>query len=264
MRVAPKGFAMSATSKSIGEIAFRRRLRDCSIEELAVEQIMRSPSGGVLFARNTERENKDAARLEIINLFRRDRFPKSLSILTLPGLEWKFERKLFGQREGDWYRMDKPRRTYFTCIENDRMLYHAAVTKMPGLHHIGSLTRVLPATEFAEKTVANPWIRRYFFGNVDDLMQQQAMQFDGAWLDYTGPMSLKRLKIISAFYDKCIRHTLVITSLKARWNREMSSAIAHAGGHSALIINHLHGTVEHDLEYQDSGSPMSQIAISKS
>lgn len=259
------------TSKSIQEIAAYRPLSRCGIEELAVHQITATPSGGVLFARKTERGEKDEARRHIIDLLGDVQAFPTLSVLTLPGLDWKFERKLLGRREGDWFRGDAPVRTTLTGIESDRSIYHAAIMAMPGMRTWKPSSRgmknppivVHPSTSFAERAVSNPWVDRFFFGNVDDLMRIDDRVFDAAWLDYTGPMSIERLAIVRKFFDNRVRSVLVVTALRARWNRETSDAIAKAGGHSPWFLRAVGGEVLHDIDYQDGASPMAQIAVLK-
>jgi hypothetical protein len=253
---------MRPATKSLREVVYARPLRECGIEELAVHQYTANPSGGVMFARKKLHTEKDHARNKAAKLFKRKYFPKGLSLLTMPGLGWSFERLVLRMREGNWESKKGPHDTYLTCIENDRCIYHAAVMKMPGLHQSESFTSVLSPTAFAERVVRNRWVGRFFFGNVDDLMQQQEIPFDGAWLDYTGPLSIKRLEIIRAFYEKNIRSVLVVTALKARWNIQTSEAIQRAGGHSQWVRSEIKGRLLHDLEYQDV-SPMSQLAIAK-
>src|SRR5580658_3991911 len=166
------------TSKSIGEVANYKPISQCGLEEIAMQQINMKPSGGILFARKTEREEKDRARQKILDLFSGSHRYKGLSILTMPGLDWKFERKLLGKREGDWMHKKGPHRTYLTCVENDRSIYHAALLRMPGLQQKDSVNVCLPPTPFCEKSVRNRWIGRFFFANVDDLMQAQEVPYD--------------------------------------------------------------------------------------
>jgi hypothetical protein len=234
----------------------------CDIEELAAIQQVR-PSGGVLFARNPEREQKDAARQQIIDLFTGDAHPDTLSILTMPGLDWRFERKLFGAREGDWMRKAGPQRTRITSIENDRFIYYSAVHKMPGTDTKRPLVVHLQPEPFAERTIKTKFISKFHFANVDDLMAETTETWDAAWLDYTGPLTVERMRLIARFYERSVRSTLVLTTLKARYNRETSNAVERAGGHSEWVRKHLPGDVLHDLEYFDT-SPMAQIAVRKS
>lgn len=260
------------TSKSIGEVAAYRPLTRCGLEELAMHQITANPSGGVMFARKKERGEKDEARRHIIDLLGDvERFPQ-LSILTLPGLDWKFENKLLGRREGDWYGAASkgPARTRFTCLESDRSIYHAAITQMPGMkrwpnrrHGENPMISVLSPESYAERAIRNVWIDQFAFGNVDDLMRADGESFDAAWLDYTGPLSTERLSLIRKFFATRVRSVLVVTSLRARWNRETSDCITRAGGLSAWFMRAVPGDVLHDLNYQDGPSPMSQICVRK-
>ena len=93
-------------------------------------------------------------------------------------------------------------------------------------------------------------------------MRETTEMWDAVWLDYTGPLTKERLKLISNFYESSVHSVLVVTALKARWNRETSDAIARCGGHSEWLCKHLQGEVLHDLEYFDT-SPMAQFAIRK-
>lgn len=251
-------------TRSLREVSYAKPLRDCGIEELAVHQYTANPSGGILFTRKRDHDQKDLARIAVLRLFGPDMFPKGLSILTMPGLDWKFERKLLGRREGNWFKRKGPHKTYLTCIENDRAIYHAGVLNMPGMRAAEpSAVISLPPTSYSERAVRNIWIGRYFFGNVDDLMMAQQLPFDAAWLDYTGPLTIKRLAVIAEFFRVNIRSTLVITSLKARWNRETADAIARKESLAAWIRESIVGNVLHEIEYQDGGSPMLQIAFGK-
>lgn len=233
----------------------------CDVEELAAMQQVR-PSGGVLFARNPDREQKDAARQQIIDLFTWEARPEPLSILTMPGLDWRFERKLLGKREGDWMRKAGPQNTRVTSIENDRFIYYSAVHKMPGTDTKRPLVVHLEAEQFAERTVKTKFISKFHFANVDDLMAETTESWDAVWLDYTGPLTVERLRLIERFYERSVRDTLVVTALKARYNKETGLAVLRAGGHSQWLRKHLPGEVLHDLEYFDT-SPMAQIAVRK-
>ena len=62
-------------------------------------------------------------------------------------------------------------------------------------------------------------------------------------------------------WSTSVRQVLVVTALKARWNRETSDAIGRAGSHGAWMRKQLPGDVLHDIEYQDGASPMAQIAL---
>lgn len=249
------------SSRSIGQVATYKPLARCDMEELAAHyRYDYTPSGGVLFARSSEREQKDAARQRIIDLFRLSEWPDHLSILTMPGADWRFERKLLGVREGNWYRRGGPSKTRLTSVENDRLIYYSAVTKMPGLHTKRPLVRSIHAPDFAERGMTTKFIGGFYFANIDDLMTVTTERWDAAWLDYTGPLSVERIRLIKEFFEQSVRSTLVVTALKARWNKVTGEAILKAGGHSAWLRKHLPGEVLHDIEYFDT-SPMAQFAV---
>lgn len=248
------------SSLSLGQVATYKPLSRCNIEELAAMQHVNRPSGGMLFARNPDREAKDEARKKILDLLTPDAWSDQLRILTMPGLDWRFERKLLGKREGNWMRKSGPQRTTITGVENDRFIYYSAATTMPGLHTKRALTRMLPTPSFAERAMRTKFIQGFHFANIDDLMAETTERFDVAWLDYTGPMSVERLKLIAGFYQRSIRSTLIVTVLKARYNKLTSEAVLRAGGHSEWLRKHLSGEVLHDIEYFDT-SPMAQFAV---
>lgn len=261
------------SSKSLREITEYKPLSRCGMEELAMHQRTVLPSGGVLFARNADGEGKKAARQHIIDLFHPDRWAGPLNMLTMPGVSWRFERMLLGVREQGWFRKSHPRRTHFTGAENDRAIYFAGVTQMPGTETPHRLIKPVKRERFpfAELAVKTRYVS-YFFANVDDMLshewQPAAYQevnhvgWGAAWLDYTGPMSIERVAKIQMFYEKFVRSVLIVTSLKARWNAATSAAIMKAGGHSNWLSQHLAGRVLHDIEYFDT-SPMAQFAVSK-
>jgi len=254
--------------KTIDGITRHIPISRCNVEELAAYQRTAEPSGGVLFARSKERVEKDAARTRIVELLKRDVWPEHLTILTMPGIEWKFERELLGWREGKWSRLEVPAHTRFISIENDRAIYFAAInsSRMPGRLTPNALLSVKSPPYFAEQAVKTKFVKRFYLANVDSLMEEALRDvnpypYDVVWLDYTGPISIKRLNIIAAFYQRIVRRMLIVTVLKARWDRDTSAAIERAGGHSQWLRKYLPGEVLHDLDYQDTASPMTQLAI---
>lgn len=237
----------------------------CSIDELAAEQAAKDRYsrvyGGVSFARKDDSagdDGKRAARNAIAALLTLDAMPGCISLLTMPGIDWHFEGKLLKLREPNWRHEPMTQTLRLTCVENDRLVYYSATTRMPGKH---TLMRVLDRPGYAERSMGNGIIDRYEFANVDDLMQS-GETFDFAWLDYTGPLSVKRMAIIEAFWRSRVRHTLVVTSLKARWNRETSDTIARHGGPMDWMRRRLPGVELHALDYNDT-SPMIQFAVRK-
>lgn len=252
--------------RSIGQIAYQKPLRFCGMEELAARQHNINPSGGILFARASEhdREQKKTARQRILDLFAPTIWPGHLRMFTMPGIQWRFERLLLGAREPGWlqHRRNTPQRTHFTCAENDRAIYYAAVSQMPGIHaeHPLKPIRRFAFAEMGHKT----HYAAMFLANIDDVMMADWDHgWDAVWLDYTGPLSIKRLRIIERFYrSSAVHHILIVTALRARWERDTQVAIEKAGGHSEWLRKHLPGDVLHDLEYQDT-VPMTQFAVRK-
>ncbi len=260
-----------STARTIGQITARRALRDCNLEELAAYQLGRNGGrndGGIAFARNTDGEAKTRARQMILDLVSIEAWPTPLRILSMPGIDWRFERKLLGNREPGWMsgRLH-PKLTRLTCIENDRLVYYGATVSIPGLESKNGGLRMQNKPDWAERTVKTNFIHRFHFANVDELMEdsnngglQGRHIFDVVWLDYTGPMTIERMKIIEKFYARSVRKILIVTALKARWNKATGNAIERAGGHSMWMRKHLLGEVLHDIEYMDT-SPMIQFAI---
>lgn len=259
------------TYKSIGQVASYKPVSKLGMEELAAWSRNTRPGGGVLFARNVDGEEKREARQRILNLFHPDVWPGPLNMMTMPGLHWRFERQLLAVRESGWMRRSSPRRTHFTGVENDRAIYFASVTQMPGLETPNNLIKPVKREKFpfAEHAVKTKYAS-FFFANVDDVMRHEwqrpayrenlSLGWNAAWLDFTGPLSVQRLALIEKFYDKYIRSTLIVTALKARWDRDTNAAITKAGGHSEWMKAHLPGEVLHDIEYMDT-SPMTQFAV---
>lgn len=259
--------------KSIGQVANYKPLASCGMDEIAAWVRSVDPTGGILFARNADGEGKREARQAILDLFTPQAWPQHLNMLTMPGMHWRFERLLLASREGGWMHRRHPHRTHFTGVENDRAIYFAGATKMPGVETPGRWIKPVKRDRFpfAEMAIKTRYAS-FFFANVDDVLLHQwerpqyreeaKLGWDAVWLDYTGPLTVKRLAKIQRFYETYVRVILVLTVLKARWDRHTSAAIRRAGGHSEWVIENLNGEVLHNLEYFDT-SPMAQIAIRK-
>ena len=249
--------------RTIGQVAYRRPIAQLGMEELAARQREIGPRGGVLFARNADGDEKVAARQRVLDLFHPERWPDRLHMLTMPCVQWRFERKLLATREEGWMRRAKPGNTYFTACENDRAIFFASISQMPGLHTPESELKRMRPFPFAETGMKTRYAS-LFFANVDELMEHDGWDgaWDAAWLDYTGPLTVERLALIKRFYHAYINSTLVVTSLKSRFNQAATQAIARAGGHSEWLRRHLDGEVLHDFEYFDSSS-MAQFAVRK-
>ena len=210
-------------------------LSRCNLEELAAQQAMNLRTGraygGSAFARKGECVEKDKARQAVFDLIG----PQHYSFLTMPGINWLFESQLIKSRCPEWRALEQGFGYHLTCVENDRFIYYSATTKMPG--NKTSTIHTLPRPLYAERDQANGFIQRYTFCNVDDMLQtDEAYNF--VWLDYTGPLSVERMRVIKAFFESSTQlDVLVITSLKARWNRATSDTITRNGGIGFQVEN---------------------------
>lgn len=249
--------------RTIGQVAYRRPLRLCGMEELAARQRDIAPVGGVLFARNADGAEKTKARQMVLDLFTRERWPGFLHMLTMPGLQWRFERKLLAARQEGWMRHRSAHGVYFTACENDRAIFYAAVGEMPGLHTRDSELKRIKPYPFAEFGVKTRFAS-FFFANVDDLLAQDnwTASWDAVWLDYTGPLTDRRLAMIRGFYQRHVKSILIVTALKSRFNKATTLAVEKAGGYEQWLRKHLDGDVLHYLEYFDT-SAMAQFTVRK-
>jgi hypothetical protein len=170
---------------------------------------------------------KNLARQKIIDLFDAQHWPDQLTMLTLPGTHWNFERQLLAAR------VDL--QTNFSCVERDREIFISAKKNKPNC-------------------------AKFFFCDVDDFMSETDDAWDAAWLDYCGTLTIKRLAIIKNFYQGFVRSTLIVTIRRGRELLNTSITIDRAGGHSQWLRQHLHGDVLHDLEYRDTVA-MTQFAV---
>lgn len=257
---------------TLEQITQYKRLSECNIEELAAEQAARERrnaqlTSGVAFARKdnqeTEESRKGRARGVVLDLLGKTNFPE-LKILTLPGIKWKFETRLLFKREGaNWRHHKMAHNTKITACENDRYVYYSAAPTMPRGRGERGVLRQLPGNGFTERSLMNDWVT-YHFCNVDDYMRAHdgAVKFDFVWLDYTGPMTMERRVLVSRFFERCVRSSMVVTSLRARWNSDTSLSITKSGGLSQWMKNAFKGAqVLHDIEYQDGPSAMTQIGF---
>lgn len=242
-------------------------LTRCSVDELAVHQRARDRrgahvTGGIAFARKESTDEKAAARAEILRLLTPSFMPGPISVLSMPGLGWAFEQELLARREQCWTKSRRVQRTRLLCVENDRFVYYSAATKMLGNKH-GLVLRNMERPSYAERCMGNGIVDRFAFANVDDVIAGDEC-FDVAWLDYTGPLTVERLRLIEVFYRRRVRSMLVVTVLKARWNKEVERAARPHGGYCEWAVSPFHDAIGlHAIEYQDGASPMFQFACQK-
>jgi hypothetical protein len=245
-----------------------------TIDELETRQRRVMLLGGVRFARKGKFEQKDAAREMILNLFSLENYPGEIRIMTMPGVDWKFERLLLARREPGWTRGKRSYKTYFTSAESNREIYFSSATQMPGIGlESGSNSSLFVSSNssrsfnrpppFAEYAIKSRYCS-FFFCNINDTIEYaiaHKWKLHGAWLDYTGPLTIKHLTTIAKFYRECITGTLAVTALKARWDRVTGVEI-NQFGYEHWLHRYLPGEKLHFIEYFDT-SPMLQFAVKK-
>lgn len=222
----------------------------------------RSTDSGVRFARRPIKTEKAIARNCVLSAFGQNVTggrDAQLNILTMPGLDWSFERALIANREHGRGR-ERPRTTFITAIESSPAIYTAALRLAPGADNsISTAVKCPPYARAAARTYA---ITRYYLTTFEEMALADTWHFEGAWLDFTGPLTISRLAGLEALWPR-LGKRLVLTTLNARWTREIGAMICEAGGLADLLLDHLPGAVVvSNLLYAD-GSPMNQITIDR-
>lgn len=269
-------------------------LADMTIEDLAGWAFgLNNPTPGMNYARKMDFSEKDKARLAVLGLFTKDEWFKGLSIVTMPGISWSFERMLLLMRErrkralGDQGK--RPERTYIAGIERDEAIYRASLNWIPGGKH--SLAQ-LPAKPDSPLSVRTYAIARYHRISFENFVDAPWLGIhDAAWLDFNGPITSQRLEKIMRFWKHNIRWRLVLTWMNARYDTEAIKQIGEVGGRFDAPVGreggsakpsrncdkssndamgwvesslNAHSTIRvlHRLSYRDT-SPMLQLAVEK-
>lgn len=236
----------------------------------AVEKfhLLGGDSSGVSFARKLhaskrDMPGKDSARGKLITLYDSEKWPMPLTILTMPGLKWIFERQLLqkrgklgsqSRRLGHEYPKAK---TYIVAVENDDMIYRGALNYIP--RDKDSSLQLLSA-----RSVKTNYIYRYMSANVEDYIVDDSIPFfDVGWIDFTGFITEKRLEAIKYFWKKKCGFHLTITSLAARWNPTIMDKILAAGSLGDMLSEELDAISFKEIEYSDGRTPMHQITLEK-
>lgn len=172
-------------------------LHDATLDELAAHTWMRprlSPGVGfarMLHGRGEPNGAKDAGRGAVISYVHAKAWPWPLKMLTMPGLRWPFEKHLIKARGADrWSGLAPEARTTFVCVENDPVIWRAALARIPGLEPPGSTALVLDP-----RSIRTPTIHRYTLGDVEDELFH-GEEFNAAWCDWTGPLTEDRKSVV--------------------------------------------------------------------
>lgn len=219
--------------------------------------------GGINFIRRAATVEKRTARGNVLHLFSASAIPGSAHFVTMPSLAWSFERSLINQREHGKGRA-YPRRTLITALERSRPTYTASVLLMPGLHD--GLVQLIPP-EWADAALRTRAISRFFLTTLERYAHRvvvgdtwAARGCNGAWLDFTGQLSLNRISAIGALWRQT-DHTMVVTSLAARWDKATSEAIHGAGSIAEVLAMACEGATVHSVYRYCDTVPMVQVAL---
>ena len=248
-----------------------RRFGDKTPDELASHIWMHGgESSSINYARlensHVARVIKADARGRVARLFLPRVWPGPLSILTMPGLKWAFEREILGYREVDLKKEDgHPQRTHIASIEWDEAIFRCALGFIPKGEDDDIIQ--VQAPEFASDSYRTKQIARYHRGRFEDLAEWYVTSdysFDAAWLDFSGPVSMARMVAIQRFWLSSIKWRLVVTAMNARWDADASAAIARAGGITEWFVKSLPGAqLILDDRYQSAHTPMLQIGVDR-
>lgn len=211
-------------------------------------------SPGVAFARKTFwddiHQRKNSARGAIVQHFVPWAWQKPLTMLTLPGSAWKFERALLRHREPSGLK------TELTCLERDPAVFVVAVLDMPG-NSSGYVQHVPDRISAAHLSTGK--IGSFLCTSFEDFAEDNIKVFDAAWIDLTGPLTSDVLRAFSQFWP-CVRTEIVVTSLRARWTGNVGRRVANLGVAGVLASIATGSVVECDYDYMDT-SPMSQVTL---
>lgn len=224
-------------------------LHEMSTEQLAEHRWLTEATGGLKYARIQQTKSKESARAQILSLFSRRAWPRSLSIMTMPGLKWIFERQLLSGREGQRAFEDKwPRRTFICAIEEDEAIYRGSMKWMPGSHALCRCDSPPGATS----SYRTQQVVRYHRMALEDYVDSSEHEIDAAWIDLHGCVTVQQLAAIERLYRTRIINTLVVTATFGRSFTSRPETILSFPGNIPL----------HAFTYNDT-SPMFQVAIRK-
>jgi hypothetical protein len=217
---------------------------------------------GVRYARRPRTVDKEYARNTVLSAFSRRNFPGHLRVLTMPGLDWRFERQLLAARESPARRQDgtvRPKRTTIDAIERHPAIWYSALHRMPGAQT--SLDVALPCPPFAGQVARTFAISRYYLCSIEAYAEHADWPLGGVWLDFTGPLTVRRLAAIRALWTRT-SSTLVVSALRARHSAQVSALLERAGGHGPLLARLLpEATQMSEAHYGNEFSPMTQVVL---
>lgn len=171
--------------------------------------------------------------------------PSWRSFLTMPGLFFTFEHLLLQKRERGRVFTDpkrRPEKTYLTCIEREPEIYRGSLKFMPGLTH--GHVKTLDTIPGAKTSLQTPFIFRYHQTIFEDYAGS-GIRFDGAFLDFNGPLTDKRCKAVARFWEISQPKVLILNSMNGRYQSEWNESVANRAICGAL------GAVPHETMRYD-------------
>lgn len=239
------------------------RANTCPADHLWLHKSVREVSG-VHFARAANRPEKKAARRMVTELVWN--WPGKFTILTMPGLEWWFERDLLHRREaasrlraaGKWVGASK--RTQIIGVEREESLFLASLKWMPGADVVVHKA-ALPS---GGSCIRSRLIRSFYHTTVEAYAREKHSALTAAWLDFSGPLTDERLAAIERLWNIRKTEFLILSCMRARHQPSITAALEAAGGWAGLLTSHCAGaTVAHEHFYADD-APMVQVALRRS
>lgn len=214
---------------------------------------------GHAFARPGERPEKTAARDAILRLFSRRAWPNGLKIVTMPGLNWIFERRLLEMRESSGkLNRGKLSRTYIWSIEGDEGIFRSSLANMPGCSH-GLAERW--AVEGSTCAMRTPLIQRYNRCWFEDYAHLDHPSVDAAWFDFNGPLTERRLEGLVRFWENRVRSYLIVTVLNGRTTGMINELLDTHGSVARLLQVFMpQSSIVEDRRYADT-CPMAQVIL---
>ena len=209
-----------------------------------------SAQSGIRFARKRltgNRSPKDQARYKVERLFREEMSSASHrgGFLTMPGLHWDLEKSLIG-----FARQEKLRPPIFKCVEHDPAIFTAALSTAPK-----EKCRPLSWYAMTPTALRSHYVNRYELASAEVFALERKKRMEGAWLDFCGPLSLKRLN--AAVYLRGRASVLALTFMKGRYGSEFGDLVKEHGGVINAVTNSISDPLD-VLEYGD-GAKMVQM-----
>lgn len=228
----------------------------------------RLQTSGVSYARkchNTVLYAKNLARQRVLQSMNLIEWPDKLRVLTMPGLEWIFEKMLTGARDysvvGDDFIVHlngshNRQKTEIYSVEYDAPVFFGSVKWMPAIR--------LGLTQLSPHAVSTKGVKMYYFTDVETFIGDPSCpEVDAAWLDFTGYMTPARLSKIRRFWRERCTWQLAITVLNARYPSGVKAHVLKHGSMDKWITNSLGGEVYDVHHYFDEHSAMLQIILRK-